>query len=106
MLAAIVGNSFDSGHVLAVKHKRVCRASRGFKLTTVFIQHICLAGIAPYMALELAVFDLVPQDMPSFARGVTSAFVATTLCYPLDTVRHATSCHMLYAVYQRHVIPA
>ena len=45
------------------------------------------AGIAPYMALELGVFDLMPRDLPPFVRGFSSAFMATTLCYPLDTVR-------------------
>ncbi|GAB4824186.1 hypothetical protein N2152v2_011232 [Parachlorella kessleri] len=47
-----------------------------------------LLGIAPYMGLELATFDLLPQDkLPSFARGFTAALVATAACYPLDTVR-------------------
>ncbi|KAK9815602.1 hypothetical protein WJX72_006584 [[Myrmecia] bisecta] len=46
-----------------------------------------LVGIAPYMALELAVFDLMPPDMPSFTRGFLAALLATTCCYPLDTVR-------------------
>lgn len=46
-----------------------------------------LAGIAPYMALELASYDLLPKEMPSFARGFTAAFIATFSCYPLDTVR-------------------
>jgi hypothetical protein len=45
------------------------------------------AGIAPYMALELAVFDLMPTDVAPFARGFSSALLATMLCYPLDTVR-------------------
>ena len=48
------------------------------------------AGIAPYMALELAVFDLMPPDLAPFARGFSSALLATTLCYPLDTVRYDT----------------
>ncbi len=40
------------------------------------------------MALELATFDLLPQDkLPSFARGFAAALVATFTCYPLDTVR-------------------
>ena len=39
------------------------------------------------MAIELAVFDLIPQRHLPFARGFTAAFVATTACYPLDTVR-------------------
>ena len=45
------------------------------------------AGIAPYMAIELAVFDLIPRRHLPFARGFTAAFLATTACYPLDTVR-------------------
>ncbi len=45
------------------------------------------AGIAPYMALELAAFDLLPQSMSSFARGFSAALIATTFCYPLDTLR-------------------
>lgn len=46
-----------------------------------------MVGIAPYMALELACYDLLPTEMPSFARGFTSALIATVSCYPLDTVR-------------------
>ncbi|EIE27780.1 mitochondrial carrier, partial [Coccomyxa subellipsoidea C-169] len=46
-----------------------------------------MLGIAPYMALELAVFDLMPTDVAPFVRGFSSALLATTLCYPLDTVR-------------------
>ncbi|CAK0785533.1 hypothetical protein CVIRNUC_008743 [Coccomyxa viridis] len=46
-----------------------------------------MIGIAPYMALELGVFDLMPRDLPPFLRGFSSAFIATSLCYPLDTVR-------------------
>lgn len=47
-------------------------------------------GIAPYMALELATFDLLPRDkMPGFARGFAAALVATLACYPLDTLRWA-----------------
>ena len=40
------------------------------------------------MAIELAVFDLIPQRHLPFARGFTAAFLATTACYPLDTVRY------------------
>jgi len=47
------------------------------------------AGIAPYMALELAVFDLIPRRHLPFARGFSAALLATTACYPLDTVRRA-----------------
>jgi solute carrier family 25 phosphate transporter 23/24/25/41 len=46
-----------------------------------------MLGIAPYMALELACYDLLPKEMPSFARGFTSALIATLTCYPLDTIR-------------------
>lgn len=46
-----------------------------------------MAGIAPYMALELSCYDLLPKEMPSFARGFTSALIATVSCYPLDTIR-------------------
>lgn len=50
------------------------------------------AGIAPYMALELTTFDLLPRDkLPGFARGFAAALVATVACYPLDTVRWAAS---------------
>lgn len=44
-------------------------------------------GIAPYMALELSCYDLLPKEMPSFARGFSSALIATVSCYPLDTIR-------------------
>lgn len=46
----------------------------------------CL-GIAPYMAVELAAFDLLPREMTPFARGFSAALLATTCCYPLDTLR-------------------
>jgi solute carrier family 25 phosphate transporter 23/24/25/41 len=39
------------------------------------------------MALELASYDLLPQTLPSFARGFAAALIATVSCYPLDTVR-------------------
>lgn len=45
------------------------------------------AGIAPYVALELTLFDTLPTDLPPFARGFCAALVATTACYPLDTIR-------------------
>ena len=49
---------------------------------------ICnVAGIAPYMALELGVFDLMSREFPPFVRGFSSALIATSLCYPLDTLR-------------------
>lgn len=54
------------------------------------ISKVCvLAGIAPYMAMELCIFDLMPKDLPSFSRGFTAALIATTVCYPLDTIRSA-----------------
>ncbi|KAL4856149.1 putative envelope ADP [Chlorella vulgaris] len=46
-----------------------------------------MLGIGPYMALELSSYDLLPQSMPSFARGFAAALIATVSCYPLDTVR-------------------
>ena len=46
-----------------------------------------VAGIAPYMALELGVFDLMSREFPPFVRGFSSALIATSLCYPLDTLR-------------------
>lgn len=39
------------------------------------------------MGLEMASFDLLPQSLPSFARGFTAALIATVSCYPLDTIR-------------------
>jgi hypothetical protein len=41
------------------------------------------------MGLELACYDLLPPEMPSFARGFMSALIATVSCYPLDTIRFA-----------------
>lgn len=46
-----------------------------------------LAGIAPYMAIELALVDSWPQQVPGFMRGFAAALVATSICYPLDTIR-------------------
>ncbi|KAI7839404.1 hypothetical protein COHA_006805 [Chlorella ohadii] len=46
-----------------------------------------MLGIGPYMALELTSYDLLPQELPSFARGFAAAFIATVTCYPLDTIR-------------------
>ena len=51
-----------------------------------------VVGIAPYMALELASYDLMPADVPAFAKGFTAALFATSICYPLDTVRSVKSC--------------
>lgn len=44
------------------------------------------------MALELASYDLMPSDVPAFAKGFTAALFATSICYPLDTVRYLQSC--------------
>ncbi|KAI5663499.1 hypothetical protein M9H77_22822 [Catharanthus roseus] len=55
-----------------------------------------LIGIAPYIAVNFCVFDLVKKSLPekyqkrtesSLITGLVSATVATLLCYPLDTVR-------------------
>ena len=55
-----------------------------------------LVGIAPYLALNLAIFDLVKNNLPpeyanhpaaSVFSGLVSATFATTACYPLDTIR-------------------
>lgn len=50
-------------------------------------------GIAPYMALELTAFDLLPKEMPAFSRGFMGALIATSCCYPLDTIRSARGCN-------------
>ncbi|WOL14950.1 putative envelope ADP,ATP carrier protein, chloroplastic isoform X1 [Canna indica] len=55
-----------------------------------------LIGIAPYIAVNFCVFDLVKKSLPekyqkgpatSLATALISATLATVLCYPLDTVR-------------------
>ena len=46
-----------------------------------------MIGIAPYMALELGSYDSLPKEYPAFARGFTAALIATSICYPLDTIR-------------------
>lgn len=46
-----------------------------------------MLGIAPYMALELGTYDLLPKELNSFSRGFIAALVATASCYPLDTIR-------------------
>ncbi|KAH6777847.1 Mitochondrial substrate carrier family protein [Perilla frutescens var. frutescens] len=55
-----------------------------------------LIGIAPYIAVNFCVFDLVKKALPekyqkrteaSMATALVSATVATLMCYPLDTVR-------------------
>ncbi|XP_051131885.1 probable envelope ADP,ATP carrier protein, chloroplastic [Andrographis paniculata] len=55
-----------------------------------------LIGIAPYIAVNFCVFDLVKKALPekyqkrtetSLVTALVSATVATVLCYPLDTIR-------------------
>ncbi|KAK9168150.1 hypothetical protein Syun_000290 [Stephania yunnanensis] len=55
-----------------------------------------LIGIAPYIALNFCIFDLVKKALPekyqnrtesSLATALVSATLATVMCYPLDTVR-------------------
>ncbi|XAR50843.1 hypothetical protein NMG60_11005293 [Bertholletia excelsa] len=55
-----------------------------------------LIGIAPYIAVNFCVFDLVKKALPekyqkrtetSLATSLVSATIATLMCYPLDTVR-------------------
>lgn len=55
-----------------------------------------LIGIAPYIAVNFCVFDLVKKSLPekyqkrtetSLLTALVSATVATLMCYPLDTVR-------------------
>ncbi|XP_073156792.1 thylakoid ADP,ATP carrier protein, chloroplastic-like [Henckelia pumila] len=55
-----------------------------------------LIGIAPYIAVNFCVFDLVKKALPekyqkrteaSLVTALVSATVATSLCYPLDTIR-------------------
>ncbi|KAL3839401.1 hypothetical protein ACJIZ3_023992 [Penstemon smallii] len=55
-----------------------------------------LIGIAPYIAVNFCVFDLVKKALPekyqkrtetSLLTALVSATVATSMCYPLDTVR-------------------
>ncbi|KAJ8898964.1 hypothetical protein K2173_008465 [Erythroxylum novogranatense] len=55
-----------------------------------------LLGIAPYIAVNFCIFDLVKTSLPekykdkaqsSLLTAVVSAAVATLTCYPLDTVR-------------------
>ncbi|CAM6104781.1 unnamed protein product [Calypogeia fissa] len=55
-----------------------------------------LLGIAPYIALNFCVFDLVKNSLPEEVRkrpeaslltALASATFATAMCYPLDTVR-------------------
>ncbi|KAJ6742294.1 SOLUTE CARRIER FAMILY 25 [Salix viminalis] len=55
-----------------------------------------LLSIAPYIAVNFCIFDLVKKSLPekyqqktqsSLLTAVVSAAVATLMCYPLDTVR-------------------
>ncbi|KAK5836755.1 Thylakoid ADP,ATP carrier, chloroplastic -like protein [Gossypium arboreum] len=55
-----------------------------------------LIGIAPYIAVNFCIFDLVKRALPekyrqktqaSLLTAVVSALAATVTCYPLDTVR-------------------
>lgn len=55
-----------------------------------------LIGIAPYIAVNFCIFDLVKKSLPekyqkrtetSLATALISATLATLTCYPLDTVR-------------------
>ncbi|OVA02685.1 Mitochondrial carrier protein [Macleaya cordata] len=55
-----------------------------------------LIGIAPYIAVNFCIFDLVKKALPekyqrrtetSLATALMSATLATLMCYPLDTVR-------------------
>eukprot|EP00252_Welwitschia_mirabilis_P001518 TRINITY_DN11382_c0_g1_i1.p1 TRINITY_DN11382_c0_g1~~TRINITY_DN11382_c0_g1_i1.p1 ORF type:complete len:402 (-),score=80.46 TRINITY_DN11382_c0_g1_i1:403-1608(-) len=55
-----------------------------------------LLGIAPYIAVNFCMFDLVKKSLPekyrnkpeaSFATAIISSSFATITCYPLDTVR-------------------
>ncbi|XP_047341361.1 probable envelope ADP,ATP carrier protein, chloroplastic [Impatiens glandulifera] len=55
-----------------------------------------LIGIAPYIAVNFCIFDLVKKALPekyrkrtesSLVTALVSATMATLMCYPLDTVR-------------------
>ncbi|CAA6655146.1 unnamed protein product [Spirodela intermedia] len=55
-----------------------------------------LIGIAPYIAVNFCIFDLVKKSVPekhrnrpetSLATALVSATLATLMCYPLDTIR-------------------
>ncbi|CAA0832839.1 Probable envelope ADP-ATP carrier protein-chloroplastic [Striga hermonthica] len=55
-----------------------------------------LIGIAPYIAVNFCIFDLVKKSLPekyqnrtqaTLGTALVSATVATLICYPLDTVR-------------------
>jgi Mitochondrial carrier protein len=63
-----------------------------------------LIGIAPYLALELATYDTLPAEVPSFARGFLAALLASTCCYPLDTVRRQIQIQSAAATPMRTVL--
>eukprot|EP00249_Psilotum_nudum_P008736 c21476_g1_i1 orf=188-1534(+) len=55
-----------------------------------------LLGIAPYIAVNFCIFDLIKKSLPkefrkrpaaSFITALVSSTFATVMCYPLDTVR-------------------
>ncbi|XP_031484913.1 thylakoid ADP,ATP carrier protein, chloroplastic-like isoform X2 [Nymphaea colorata] len=55
-----------------------------------------LLSVAPYIAINFCIFDLVKKSLPakyqnqpesSLATALASAALATLMCYPLDTVR-------------------
>jgi len=49
-----------------------------------------MAGIAPYIAVNFTTFDLLKEANPaggSFANAFIASTIATSICYPLDTVR-------------------
>ncbi|XP_057498392.1 probable envelope ADP,ATP carrier protein, chloroplastic isoform X1 [Actinidia eriantha] len=55
-----------------------------------------LIGIAPYIAVNFCIFDLLKQSVPkkyqnrtetSLAMALVSATLSTLMCYPLDTMR-------------------
>ena len=49
-----------------------------------------MAGIAPYIAVNFTTFDLLKESNPaggSFANAFIASTIATSICYPLDTVR-------------------
>ena len=63
-----------------------------------------MLGIAPYMAMEFATYDSLPQQMPAFARGFTAALLATTCCYPMDTLRRQIQVQTGRAVSAKAVV--
>ena len=57
------------------------------------------------MALELACYDLLPRELPSFARGFSAALIATSCCYPLDTVRRQIQARACIRTQQMCALP-